>query len=126
MSSISGGLTLSVDDGIGETAWRCLGRRGMLYSECESFDYARLAPGASLDGRGRDEIEEVWFVLAGEGTYLDAGSGARPVHTGDLLICPQTARGHWRAPFDTPLELLLLAMMPASISRSLPPRAPVS
>lgn len=126
VSSIRGGLTRTIDDHTGEAVWRCLGRRGMLYSECESFDYVRLAPGAVLDERGREEIEEAWFVLYGKGEFLDDGGDSLPVQAGDLVLCPYAAGGHWRSNADSPLELLLLAMMPASVSQRLPIRTPVA
>lgn len=126
VSNIRGGLTRTIDDRTGETVWRCLGRRGMLYSECESFDYVRFAPGAVLDERGREEIEEAWFVLCGKGEFLDGGGGSLLVRAGDLVLCPYAAGGHWRSNVDSPLELLLLAMMPASVSQRLPIRTPVA
>lgn len=124
VSSTQGGLTRTIDGGIGEAVWRCLGRRGMLYSECESFDYVRLAPGSVLDERGRDDIEEVWFVLHGKGEFVDDEKGPLPVREGELVFCSHTAGGQWRTDPDSPLELLLLAMMPASVSRRLPIRTP--
>jgi mannose-6-phosphate isomerase-like protein (cupin superfamily) len=98
----------------------------MLYSECESFDYVWLAPGAVLDERGREDIEEAWFVLGGQGEFVDDEGVARPVRAGELILCPLAAGGRWRSDAQSPLELLLLAMMPASVSRLLPIRTPVS
>lgn len=115
-----------MDDRIGDAAWRCLGRRGMLYSECESFDYVRLAPGAVLDERGRADTEEAWFVLGGAGGFLNADGVSTQVRAGDLVLCPYPAGGRWRSAPDSTLELLLLSMMPASVSRRLPIRTPVS
>lgn len=126
VSSIQGGLTQTLDDRTGEALWRCLGRRGMLYSECESFDYVRLSPGAVIDDRGREDLEESWLVLGGEGEFLDAEGDPLPVRKGDLILCPHAAGGHWRNNGDVPLELLLIAMMPASVSQRLPVRKPVS
>lgn len=126
VSDIQGGLTRTIDDCTGEAVWRCLGRRGMLYSECESFDYVRLAPGAVLDERGREGIEEAWLVLCGEGEFLDGGGGSLPVRAGDLVLRPCVAGGEWRSSADSSLELLLLAMMPAAVSQRLPIRTPVA
>lgn len=126
VSEIRGGLTRTIDDTIGEAVWRCLGRRGMLYSECESFDYVRLAPGAVLDERGREEIEEAWFVLRGQGEFLDDRGDSLPVRAGDVVLCPHEVGGHWLSSAEFPLELLLLAMMPASVSQRLPIRTPVA
>lgn len=126
VSDIKGGLTRTIDDRTGEAVWRCLGRRGMLYSECESFDYVRLAPGAVLDERGREGIEEAWFVLCGKGEFLDDRGGFLPVRAGDLVLRPCEASGNWRSSGDCPLELLLLAIMPTSVSQQLPIRTPVA
>ncbi|MGQ0774303.1 MAG: cupin domain-containing protein [Pseudonocardiales bacterium] len=126
VSDIQGGLTRTIDERIGEAVWRCLGRRGMLYSECESFDYVRLAPGAVLDERGRAEIEEAWLVLCGEGEFFDEGGGSLPVQAGDLVLLPCGAGGGWRSSANSPLELLLLAMMPAAVSQRLPIRTPIA
>jgi mannose-6-phosphate isomerase-like protein (cupin superfamily) len=124
VSSTHDGLTRTVDSIAGEAVWRCLGRRGMLFSECESFDYVRLAPGSVLDERGRGDIEEAWFVVSGSGEFADEGTAPLPVHEGDLVFCAQAAGGQWRAAGDAPLELLFLALMPASVSRRLPVRTP--
>jgi mannose-6-phosphate isomerase-like protein (cupin superfamily) len=119
------GLARTVDDRIGEIMWRCLGRRGMLYSECESFDYLRLQPDAVLDERGREGIEEAWLVLRGEGEFLDGEGSSLAVRMGDLVLCPCEAGGGLRNSADSPLELLLLALLPASLSQRLPVRTPV-
>lgn len=119
------GLARTVDARIGEIMWRCLGRRGMLYSECESFDYLRLAPGAVLDKRGREGIEEAWLVLSGEGEFLDDRGSSRPLRAGDLVLRPHEAGGGLRSSADSALEVLLLAMLPASVSQRLPVRTPL-
>jgi mannose-6-phosphate isomerase-like protein (cupin superfamily) len=116
------GLVRTVDD----TRWRCLARRGMLYSECEAFDYVRLAPGAVRDGRGREGNEEAWFVLSGEGEFLDGGDNSLSVRTGDLVLCPEGAGGVLRSSANSALEVLLLAVLPASVTEQLPARSPVA
>jgi cupin domain len=122
VSSIRG-LVRTVDD----TRWRCLARRGMLYSECEAFDYVRLAPGAVRDGRGREGNEEAWFVLSGEGEFLNGGGSSLSVRAGDLVLCPDGADGGvLRSSADSALEVLLLAVLPASVTGQLPARSPVA
>ncbi|MBW4722185.1 cupin domain-containing protein [Saccharothrix obliqua] len=118
------GLTVAFDRNAGCAAWRCLGRRGMLFSECESFDYVRLAPGAVLDERGRGDIEEAWFVLRGSGEFTVEGEAPLHVEAGRLVLCPHRTGGTWRGVGDSALELLVLALMPASVSRRLPTRTP--
>jgi mannose-6-phosphate isomerase-like protein (cupin superfamily) len=124
VSSTHDGLTRTTDGSTGDAVWRCLGRRGMLFSDCESFDYVRLAPGSVLDERGRGDIEEAWFVLRGSGDFVEDGKAPLPVIEGELVFCSHAASGQWRSAEDSPLELLLLALMPASVSRRLPARTP--
>ncbi|WP_199440245.1 cupin domain-containing protein [Umezawaea beigongshangensis] len=124
VSSTHDGLTRTSDDSTGDAAWRCLGRRGMLFSECESFDYVQLAPGSVLDGRGRGDVEEAWFVLRGSGELVQDGEPPLSVREGQLVLCSHGAGGRWRAAQGSPLELLLLELMPASVSRRLPTRTP--
>jgi mannose-6-phosphate isomerase-like protein (cupin superfamily) len=124
VSSTHDGLTQTFDGTTGNAVWRCLGRRGMLFSECESFDYVQLAPGSVLDERGRGDIEEVWFVLRGSGEFIQDGKPPLPVGEGRLVFCPHGTGGRWRGAKGSPLELLLLALMPASVSQRLPTRTP--
>lgn len=106
--------------------WRCLARRGMLHSECEAFDYLQLAPGAVRDGRGREGIEEAWFVLSGEGELLGDRDCSFPLRAGDLVLRPRGSGGWLRSSATTPLELLSLAMLPPSVTEQLPARRPVA
>ncbi|MCG8915760.1 cupin domain-containing protein [Actinokineospora sp. PR83] len=119
MSNTHDGLTRTTDG----TAWRCLGRRGMLFSECESFDFVRLAPGATLEGSGSGDVEEVWFVLRGAGEFTGPG-GRVTVRQGEVLLLPRAAGGSWRGAGEESVELLLLELMPAELSGPLPPRTP--
>ena len=124
VSNSGDGLTRTVDGSSGQAEWRCLGRRGMLFSECESFDFVRLAPGAVVDERGRDDIEEAWFVLRGSAEFIDDGKDPLLAGEGDVVFCSHAASGQWRNAGDSPLEMLFLALMPASVSRRLPTRTP--
>ncbi|WP_156755606.1 cupin domain-containing protein [Actinokineospora pegani] len=106
-------------------AWRCLARRGMLHSECESVDYLRLPPGGARDVRGSDGVDAVWFVLAGEGEF-DGGAGA-PVllRPGDLLLWSGGSGGTVRNHRTDHLELLALAVLPTAVTDRLPARVPL-
>lgn len=116
------GLVRTVDD----TRWRCLARRGMLHSECEAFDYLRLAPGAVRDGRGREGVEEAWFVLSGEGEFLDGADRSLLLRAGDLVLQPWGTSGWLRSSLATSLELLAFAVLPAAVTKQLPARSPVA
>jgi hypothetical protein len=121
------GSTSRTRNGDEEIRWRSLARRGMLHSECESFDYVRLAPGTGFALRGREGTESAWFVVAGSGRLLelDSGAPARALEAGQLLLLPGGMEGHL-ASGDIGLELLWLAVMPRELSQSLPPRRPVA
>lgn len=110
-----------------EIRWRSLARRGMLHSECESFDYLRLAPGTGFALRGRHGTESAWFVIAGSGWLQEPGVAApgQALTAGDLVLLPDGAESEL-AGGDAGLELLWLAVMPRAISQSLPSRRPVA
>ncbi|WNG36967.1 cupin domain-containing protein [Archangium violaceum] len=110
-----------------EIRWRSLARRGMLHSECESFDYVRLAPGTEFALRGREGTESAWFALAGTGQLLEPNpeSKGRPIVTGDLVLLPAGSEMRLASGANG-LELLWLSVMPRAISQSLPMRRPVA
>jgi hypothetical protein len=121
------GSTSRTRNGDEEIRWRSLARRGMLHSECESFDYVRLAPGTGFALRGRGGTESAWFVVAGSGRLLepDSNAPARTLAAGELILLPNGKEGHF-ASGDIGLELLWISVMPREISQSLPPRRPVA
>lgn len=116
------GLNRIADD----RAWRCLARRGMLHSECEAFDYLRLPPGATRDGRGREGIEEAWFVLSGAGRFHDAADHSVPLRPGDLVLWSGGSGGSLHSGSTSALELLGFAVLPAAVTARLPVRSPVA
>jgi mannose-6-phosphate isomerase-like protein (cupin superfamily) len=99
----------------------------MLHSECESFDYVRLAPGTKFALRGREGTESAWFAVSGSGRLLVSDSEApeRVLVAGDLVLLPAGKDGRLSGG-DTGLELLWLQVMPREISQSLPTRRPVA
>ncbi|RBQ20651.1 cupin domain-containing protein [Spongiactinospora rosea] len=107
-------------------AWRCLARRGMLHSECEAIDYLRLPPGALRDGRGREGVEAIWFVLNGQGRFVDGTDRSFPLRPGDLLFSTGGSRGSVHNDSTGQLELLSLALLPAAVTDRLPLRSPVA
>jgi mannose-6-phosphate isomerase-like protein (cupin superfamily) len=98
----------------------------MVHSECEAFDYVRFAPSAGLDGRGREGTEEAWLVLSGEGELLGGEDDPLHVQAGDLVLCPCGAGLRIRSSADSPLEVLLMALLPTSVTEQLPARRPVA
>ena len=109
-----------------DTARRCLARRGMLHSECEAVDYLRLAPGATRNGRGQLGVEEVWFVLRGEGEFHEGARRPVALRPGDLVLYSGGTRGWLRNGSASPLELLAFALLPAAVTAQLPARSPVA
>lgn len=106
--------------------WSCLARRGMLHSECEAIDYLELAPQATLTSRGRSGTAEAWYVLAGQANFNDPTT-ARPKRAGpgSLVLQPGTTASNVHNPCpNTPLRLLLIAVMPPAITDRLPQRRP--
>ena len=108
---------------------RGLARRGMLHSETESVDHLRLPAHTHFDppgapGRGREGVESAWLVVAGSGWLLDDRGDAAPLEPGDVVLAPVGQRAGLRAA-DTELELVWLAVLPASVSTALPTRRPV-
>lgn len=116
------GLSRTTDD----NSWRCLARRGMLHSECEAVDYVRLPPGATRDGRGREGVETVWFVLSGQGRFVDGADRSCTLRASDLLFWSGGNRGSVHNDSTGQLELLSLTVLPASVAGRLPARIPVA
>lgn len=108
--------------------WRSLARRGMLHSECESFDHVRLAPGTEFALCSRYATEQVWFTLRGTGEVSDdpEGTTGHPVRPGDLVLAGYGGgdRVVLRAG-ATGLDVLWLTVWPPVVTKSLPARKPV-
>ncbi|MGH3889627.1 MAG: cupin domain-containing protein [Pseudonocardiaceae bacterium] len=109
-----------------QVRWRCLARRGMLHSECESIDHLRVPAHAEFGPRGTQGVESVWFVLGGAGSLLDDGwaQDGYPVRPGQLVLVPAACPVRLLAG-ENGLELLWLAVLPEEVSRMLPVRKPV-
>lgn len=107
--------------------WRSLARRGMLHSECESFDHVRLAPGTEFALCSRYATEQVWFVLRGTGAVSSGPEDTtnRPVCAGDLVLAPHGGDQVVLRAGSTGLDVLWLSVLPAAVIRALPPRKPV-
>ncbi|GGN44905.1 mannose-6-phosphate isomerase-like protein (cupin superfamily) [Actinoplanes campanulatus] len=103
--------------------WRCLARRGMLHSECESIDHLRLAPGTEFALTGRSGLESVWLVVDGAGEFFDGGPRPRRIAAGDAVLTPEERRIRLRGG-DDGLELLWIAVLPEPVSARLPGRKP--
>ncbi len=107
--------------------WRSLARRGMLHSECESFDYVRLAPGTEFALCSRYATEQVWFTLRGTG---EVSSGPRyatghPLREGDLVVAPHGGDQVVLRAGSAGLDVLWLTVLPSAVTATLPGRKPV-
>lgn len=107
--------------------WRSLARRGMLHSECESFDHVRLAPGTEFALYNRHAAEQVWFIVRGTGKVSDgpAGVNGHQLHEGDLVAAPHGDTEIVLRAGPTGLDALWLTVLPVAISSTLPGRKPV-
>lgn len=110
-----------------EIRWRSLARRGMLHSECESFDHVRLAAGTEFALCSRHATEQVWFTLGGAGE-VSSGPGYTPGHPlreGDLVIAPHGEDQVVLRAGPSGLDVLWLTVLPSAVTATLPGRKPV-
>jgi quercetin dioxygenase-like cupin family protein len=103
--------------------WRCLARRGMLFSEVEGFETLRIPPGGSTSARPHHYSEEVWFVVSGLATG-DADGEQLTLTAGDALLVPLGCTSSLRNSGEDDLELITLEFLPGEVADRLPPRAP--
>ncbi|WP_369393225.1 hypothetical protein AB5J72_40970 [Streptomyces sp. CG1] len=101
--------------------WRCLARRGMLHSECETFDHVVLPPGSS--SRHDDPGVEQAVHLVHGSAELVTRDEARPVAAGDLVLVCATSGAVVQAGPDG-AELLVLRVLSSASRSALPPRVP--
>ncbi|MEU3754220.1 cupin domain-containing protein [Streptomyces olivoreticuli] len=101
--------------------WRCLARRGMLHSECETFDHVVLPPGrpSRHDDPG---VEQAVHVLRGTAT-LWLGEEKRQLDADDVVLVPATTRALVEAGPDG-VELLVLRVLSKASRVALPRRVP--
>ncbi len=107
--------------------WRSLARRGMLHSECESFDHVRLPPGTEFSLCSRHGTEQVWFTLRGAGE-VSSGPGhatGHPLRKDDLVIAPHGDAQVVLRAGSAGLDLLWLTVLPSAVTVALPGRKPV-
>lgn len=101
--------------------WRCLARRGMLHSECETFDHVVLPPGRTSrhDDPG---VEQAVHVLRGTAA-LRLGEEARRLDADDVVLVPAGTGALVEAGPDG-AELLVLRVLSKDSHTALPPRVP--
>jgi quercetin dioxygenase-like cupin family protein len=103
--------------------WRCLARRGMLFSEIEGFETLRIPPGGSTSARPHHYSEEVWFVVSGAAAG-EADGEELTLTEGDALLVPLGSTCSLRNIGEADLELITLEFLPGEVADRLPPRAP--
>jgi hypothetical protein len=111
--------------GVGPSFSRCLARRGMLHSECESFDYLQLAPATVFSPPGVEGTESVLFLLSGTATLTDPSTKAdyAELSSGSLIcVSPSTDMILRVGPMG--VELLWLELLTARTISALPRRRP--
>ncbi|MEU6094314.1 cupin domain-containing protein [Streptomyces sp. NPDC047079] len=103
------------------STWRCLARRGMLHSECESFDHVVLSPGL-LSRHDDPGVEQAVHVASGSAT-LRVRDGSRQLRAGDLVLVPTTSGAVLEAGPEG-AELLVLRVLSSASRAAMPPRVP--
>ncbi len=109
----------------GPSFFQCLARRGMLHSECEAFDYLRLAPASLFRPAGVEGTESALFVLEGTATLTNPSmtADAAELDGGSLVfVSPSTDIVLRAGPMG--VELLWLEMLMAATISALPRRRP--
>ncbi len=108
-----------------EIQWRCLARRGMLYSECEAFDFLRLSPSTEFALKGMNGTEGAWFIVRGGGILCESDSAHIDVvlEEHDLALLPDNESFLIHAGNEG-MELLWLAVTSHVLTRFLPQRRP--
>lgn len=119
-------LARTSGDGAEHICWRSLARRGMLHSECESFDYVQISPGTEFALRNRDATEQVWFTLRGTGQVSSgpADPPGQPLQAGDLVIAPHDGDQVVLRAGSIGLDVLWLTVLPSAVVARLPARKP--
>ncbi|MFK4071464.1 hypothetical protein [Streptomyces sp. NPDC029674] len=109
----------------GGGTWRCLARRGMLHSECESFEQIRLTPGATWAHEPAHGTEAALYAVAGSASvHTEAATGAgTTLDAGGALLVGARAAVRVTAGAEG-LDLLAVRVLPADVSAQLPARVP--
>ncbi|WP_318199429.1 VOC family protein [Streptomyces sp. SCL15-4] len=117
------GAASAVLDGDGRSRrWRCLARRGMLFSECESVDHVTLEKDSVLHADPEAGTESLWYVVRGDAAFHAGHGPARPVREGHAVLLPAGASGRLVAGSAT--EVVVVTCVPDAVARRLPARAP--
>ncbi|MCU7707024.1 hypothetical protein ACGILS_25185 [Streptomyces albidoflavus] len=118
----------STDSSGPDRTWRCLARRGMLHSECESFEQLRLAPGATWTHEPAHGTEAALYAVAGSASvHALTGTGpdarAQPLDAGGALLVGSRAGVRVTAGAEG-VDLLAVRVLPADVTARLPARVP--
>ncbi|MFI1681274.1 MULTISPECIES: hypothetical protein [unclassified Streptomyces] len=103
--------------------WRCLARRGMLHSECESFEQIRLSPGATWAHEPGHGTEAALYAVAGSASVDSDASAGRVLDAGGALLVEARAAVRVTAGAEG-LDLLAVRVLPADVASVLPVRVP--
>jgi len=104
--------------------WSCFARRGMVWSEIEGFEAARLQPGATIAEHTHSRTDEIYLISEGHGHMTLDGGEPFAVAPGDLVMLP---RGHSHGLVnsgDEELVIVVVEFLPGEMADLLPPRAP--
>ncbi len=122
VSPTSDPLELWSESGSG-VLWRCLARRGMVFSEIEGFEFARIPPGGVIAEHGHPHTEEITYVVSGRGRATLDGEELDLV-SGDLLTVRTGSTHSLMNSGDDQLDVLMLEFVPEAVANMLPTRTP--
>lgn len=103
--------------------WRCFARRGMVFSEIEGFEAARIQPGGYIPEHTHARTEEIYFVTRGTAT-MTLDDERVDVGPGDVIMLPLNGRHSIRNTGEDELEIVVIEFAPPEVTDRLPPRAP--
>jgi mannose-6-phosphate isomerase-like protein (cupin superfamily) len=93
----------------GVSYWKCFARGNALASALEAWEYAALGPHGVNGEHHHTRTDEVYFIIAGEGTMTLDGAPV-DVAPGDVILTPLGARHGLRNRAATLLEWLTIEM----------------
>lgn len=105
--------------------WRCLARRGMVFSELEGFDHTAVGPGNRFRVPSHPYSELVVLVAAGRGDVLLGVTRERAVWPGDVVLQPPGGGCTIINSGTEELELISVEVVPPRYADLLPYRTPM-
>jgi mannose-6-phosphate isomerase-like protein (cupin superfamily) len=103
--------------------WKRFCTGNMLYSDLDSFEWARVPTESVIGEHVHSRTEEIYFIVRGRGEMTVDGE-LREVRAGDLVLTPLGSRHSFRPLGDEAVEIIVMEMLPPAIRRVLPEHSP--